>query len=106
MAEKKKNKLDLILDKLTAHDKKFAAQDQKFDNIIGKLIKNDEKFDELDNKITTKFSDVLGGLDRVMGELETARQERVFAKAEDDRQNLRLNDLEGRAKKVEVKIGA
>jgi len=58
-----------------------------------------EELKDLNNKVVTR-------LDKIMGELEKAREDRVFAKAEDDRQNLRLDGLEGRMKQVEVKIGA
>lgn len=77
MAEKKKEKLDYVLEKLHEHDSKFE-------------------------KIDNRFDEVMGGLDKVIGELEKAREDRVFAVAKDREQDRRLDGLDVRVKKLEV----
>lgn len=63
------------------------------------------------NKFATKdgLSDlkkeILGGLDKISGELEKMREDRVFAQGKDREQDRRLDGLEGRMQKVEAKIG-
>lgn len=52
-----------------------------------------------------KFDKVLSGQDRIMKELEKARGDRVLAKGKDDEQDRRLDGLEGRVQKIEVKVG-
>ena len=65
--------------------KQFATKDElgqfrgEFTAIVGAL----------ENKMMTRF-------DRVMGELEKAREDRIFAKAKDDEQDRRLDKLEAR----------
>ena len=61
--------------------------------------------DKVSGDISSLRNDVVTKLDRVMGELEKAREDRVFAKAKDDEQDQRLVSLEGRMQKVEVKVG-
>jgi hypothetical protein len=51
----------------------------------------------LENKTMTRF-------DRVMGELEKAREDRVFAKAKDDEQDGRLDLTEKRLEKFEARL--
>jgi len=87
MAEKKKEKLDLILNKLDEHDRRFDEYDRRFDEFSG------------------KFGEILTGLDKIMKELEKAREDRVFAKAKDDEQDRRLGGLEERVEKIEAKAG-
>jgi hypothetical protein len=84
MAEKKSDKLDRILNKLEEHDKKFEEMGGRFDG---------------------KFNDVLTGQDKIIKELETAREDRTFAIGKDRDQDRRLDGLEERVQKVEVKVG-
>jgi erythromycin esterase-like protein len=114
MAVKKKDKSDQILKKLEVHDKnfkvitnkleehdrKFIEHDKKLDVITKKLEEHDQMFGEFRNK----FSDILTGQDKIIKELETAREDRVFAIAKDKDQDRRLNGLEDRVQKVEAKI--
>jgi uncharacterized coiled-coil DUF342 family protein len=90
MAEKKKEKLDQILNKLQEHDLRFDEFDRKF------VAKED---------LASLRADVVTRLDKVMGELEKAREDRVLAKAKDDKQDQRIGSLEGRVQKIEVKVG-
>ena len=101
MPKKKENKLDQILCKLDEHDDKFGqifnklnGHDQAFAKIADKLIEHDQRFDQMNVKIDVKFNDVLGGLDKVMGELEDAREDRVLAKGKDKDQDQRLDKIE------------
>jgi hypothetical protein len=73
--------------------------------VFDKFAENDRRFDEIDNKIDKKFDQVLSGMDKVMGELVKAREDRVFAKAKDDEQDLKITRLEERVQNVEVKVG-
>ncbi|MFH1577380.1 MAG: hypothetical protein ABID35_07535 [Candidatus Margulisiibacteriota bacterium] len=87
---------------LTKHlDIRFDEQDKRFDKVenslnaqASKLLEHDKKFDQLDAKMDDKFGQVLGGLDKVMGELEKARDDRVLAKAKDAEQDRRLDRVE------------
>jgi hypothetical protein len=84
----------------------MAISDKDIEKMKGHFATKDDlqKFATKDD--LKQFKDeVLGGLDEVMGELEKVREDRVFAKADDDRQNLRLDGLEGRMQKVEAKVG-
>lgn len=115
MAIKKKGKLDQILDKLTEHDEKFKGidarfdqQDKKFDKMADKLLEHDEifgniagrfdqvdrRFDEMDDKLGGFRNEILTGLDKVMGELEKAREDRELAKEKDDELERRLEKVE------------
>ncbi|OGB90188.1 hypothetical protein A2625_04315 [candidate division WOR-1 bacterium RIFCSPHIGHO2_01_FULL_53_15] len=80
MAEKKKDKVYQILNKLEEHDKNF-------------------------DEMRMKFNDVLTGQDKIIKELETAREDRTFAIGKDREQDRRLDGLEERVQKVEVKVG-
>ena len=73
----------------------------KADQILNKLEEHDRKFEEFGGK----FDEILSGQDKIMKKLETAREDRVFAKAADDKQNKRLDDLESRMQKVEAHAG-
>jgi hypothetical protein len=90
MAEKKKEKLDQILNKLQEHDLRFDEFDRKF------VAKED---------LASLRADVVTRLDKVIGEQEKAREDRVFAKAKDDEQDQKIGNLEGRVQKVEAKVG-
>lgn len=74
-------------------------------NQTNKLLEHDGKFDLMNEKIDGKFDQVLTGLDKIVGELEKAREDRVFAKGKDDEQDRRLGSLEGGTQKVEAKAG-
>lgn len=62
-----------------------------------------ERFATKDDLADLK-NDVVTRLDKVMGELEKAREDRVFARGKDKEQDRRLEDLEGRAQKIEAKV--
>jgi hypothetical protein len=64
-----------------------------------------EDLSNLDNKLTAVLSGVLSGQDRIIKELETAREDRTLAIGKDREQDRRLGTLEQRVEKVEVKIG-
>ena len=49
-------------------------------------------------------NEIITRLDKIVGELEKAREDRVFAKAKDDEQDRRLDGVELRMKKVEAKV--
>jgi len=104
MTEKKKGKLDQILDKLSEQDKRFDAHDNSFKKIADKLLEHDGKFETMDAKIDDKFDKVLTGLDKIMGEMEKSRQDRVLAKGKDDEQDRRIGGLEGRMQKIDAKV--
>lgn len=59
------------------------------------------KFDGL----SVKFDRLLSGQDKIMGELEKAREDRVFAQGKDREQDRRLDGLEQRVGKIEAKAG-
>jgi len=67
---------------------------------LGRLDGHDRNFEE----IRSKFSDVLNGQDKIMKELEKAREDRIFAVAKDRKQDERLEGLEGRTQKIEAKV--
>ncbi|MCX5750164.1 MAG: hypothetical protein NT099_00580 [Candidatus Saganbacteria bacterium] len=99
--EKKKDKLDQILDKLEWQGKKLEEHDGGFNRIEDSLkaqaaefIIVYQKIDKLDDKIDDKFNNVLVGVDKVMGELEKAREDRITAKSKDDDQDERLDKIE------------
>jgi hypothetical protein len=50
-------------------------------------------------------AEVMSGFDKVMGELEKAREDRFFAKAKDDSQDKRLEVVEARLAVVESSAG-
>ncbi|MBN3033879.1 MAG: hypothetical protein JW873_07280 [Candidatus Saganbacteria bacterium] len=52
-------------------------------------------------EIKDKFDRVLTGQDKIMKELEKAREDRVFAVGKDREQDGRLDELDGRVKKLE-----
>ena len=104
MAEKKKDKNDQILEKLGKHDQKFIEHDKQFVVITKKLEEHDKRFDTLEIKYDKKFNEILSGQDKIIKELEAAREDRVFAFAKDKEQDQRLNNLEDRMQKIEVKV--
>ena len=108
MADKKKGKLDQILSKLEEHDRRFDNHDKRFDKIESSLSKQatkflevDDKLGRIDAKIDSKFNQVLTGQDKVMGELERAREDRKLAKKKDDEQDQQLDGLDKRVKVLE-----
>lgn len=104
MAEKKKDKSDQILIKLGEHDRKFIEHDKKFDAITKKLEEHDKRFNEIENKFDKKFSDLLSGQDKIIKELEIAREDRVLAIGKDREQDRRIDSLEDRTQKLEAKV--
>ena len=114
MAEKKKDKSDQILIKLGEHDRKFIEHDKKFDAITKKLEQHDKQFEGITGKLEehdrifgefrNKFSDILTGQDKIIKELEIAREDRVLAIGKDREQDRRLDGLENRTQKVEAKV--
>ena len=59
------------------------------------------KFGELNGK----FKEMLDGQDRMIKELERAREDRTLAIGKDREQDRRIGSLEQRVEKVEVKVG-
>jgi erythromycin esterase-like protein len=112
--EKKKDKSDQILIKLGEHDKKFEGITKKLEQHDRKFIEHDKKLDVITKKLEehdqmfgefrNKFSDILTGQDKIIKELETAREDRVFAIAKDREQDRRLDGLEDRTQKLEAKV--
>jgi len=76
----------------------MAKQKGKLDRILDKLFEHDKKFEEGKCELGSFRNEVLTGLDKVMGELEIAREDRQIAKAKDD-------EIERRQEKVEAKVG-
>ena len=108
MAEKKKDKSDQILSKLEEHDRKFegiAKKLEEHDRRFGELnLKFDRKTSDLENKFGQKFNDLLTGQDKIIKELESAREDRVLAIGKDREQDRRLDGLEDRTQKLEAKV--
>jgi len=105
VAEKKSEKLDRILKKLDEHDKKFDEIGGRFEAIGGKFEAMEGRFEAMEGRFDGKFNDVLTGQDKIIKELEAAREDRTFAIGKDREQDRRLNGLEERVQKVEVKVG-
>jgi hypothetical protein len=84
-------------------EKKMAAQ-EKLDRILEKLVEHDNKFATKDD-LGTLRKDILDSQDIIIKELERAREDRVFALGKDREQDRRLEGLEGRVAKIEVKVG-
>ena len=57
---------------------------------------------ELESKVNIGFDKVLTGQDKIIRELERAREDRIFAFAKDKEQDSRLDTLDGRVKKLEI----
>jgi hypothetical protein len=114
MTAKKKNKLDLILAKLTEHDRRFDEHDRRFDEHDRRFDNQDLKFegiekilydhkhrsDKIEEKLDRKFDEVMTSLDKISGELEKTREDRVFAKAKDDEFDRCIRDLNLRLDKL------
>jgi hypothetical protein len=86
MKEKKmaeKEKLDKILEKLEEHDRRLATKDD----------------------LSVLKRDILDSQDIIIKELERAREDRVLALGKDREQDRRLEGLEKRVAKIEVKVG-
>jgi septation ring formation regulator EzrA len=108
MAEKKKRKQDLILNKLEEYDKRFDTIDRRFGEHDKRFDIIDRKFGEYDKRFDTidrRFNEVTNTLDKIVGELEKAREDRVFAKAKDDELGRKIEHVEQRLDKVELKVG-
>ena len=58
----------------------------------------------LEKKFDVRFDNVTTMLDKIMGELEKAREDRIFAKAKDDEQDQKICVIESRVRKIEEKI--
>ena len=58
--------------------------------------------EELKLEIKDKFDQILKGQDKIIGDLEKAREDRVFAVGKDREQDGRLDELDGRVKKLEA----
>ena len=57
---------------------------------------------ELEAKVDTGFDRLLTGQDKIIRELEKSREDRIFAFAKDKEQDSRLDNLDGRVKKLET----
>ena len=56
----------------------------------------------LESKVDAGFDRILTGQDKIIRELEKAREDRIFAFAKDKEQDSRLDNLDGRVKKLET----
>ena len=101
MVEKKEDKLDKIIIKLNEHDEKLSEHDIKFDKIFDKLTEHDKRFDKMEQKMNEKFGEMSTGLDKIINELEKAREDRVFARAKDRDQDRMIEDIDKRVKVLE-----
>lgn len=71
------------------------------------------RFDELKNVFATKEDlkafatrdEILTRLDKILGEQEKTKGDKILAKDKDDKQDLRLDDLELKVKGLEEKVG-
>ena len=104
-AEKKKSKIDQVLDVLKEHGEILNRHSAALLNQTNKLLEHDRRFDESDGKLAGFRNEVLNGLDKIMGELEKAREDRVTATGKDREQDQEINDLKQRVGKVEAKVG-
>jgi len=66
--------------------------------------KEDLKQFETKKEATKRHNEIMQSLDTLMKEKETAREDRVFAKAKDDEQDREISSLKSRVKKVEEKV--
>jgi len=73
-------------------------------NQTNKLLEHDGKFDEMNEKIDRKFDLVLTGQDKIIKELEKAREDRTLAIGKDKEQDRRIESLEGKVQKIEDKV--
>lgn len=80
--------------------KEVFATKQDLERFATKQELND-KFGSLNDK----FSEVLAGQDKIIKELETAREDRTLAVGKDRDQDRRLDVVEGRVAKIEQKVG-
>jgi phage-related minor tail protein len=104
MAEKKKSKIDQVLDVLKEHGEILNRHSAALLNQTNKLLEHDRKFEETNENINRKFDQVLNGQDKIIGELEKAREDRKLAKKKDDEQDRETNGLKDRVKKIEDKV--
>jgi len=56
----------------------------------------------LESKVDAGFDRILTGQDKIIQELEKAREDRIFAFAKDKEQDSRLDNLDGRVKRLET----
>src|SRR3989339_926726 len=62
----------------------------------------ESKVDKLERKVDAGFDRLLTGQDKLMCELEKAREDRIFAFAKDREQDSRLDNMDVRVKKLEA----
>jgi hypothetical protein len=109
--EKKKSKLDQVLEKIGSLEKgqqALVTDVGSIKTILGnhglQFLKQDRKLEEMDSKIGRKFDEVLIGQDKIVKVLEIARNDRKLAKKKDDEQDRETNGLKDRVKKIEDKV--
>jgi hypothetical protein len=71
---------------------------------VDKIVERMKEVFETKEDAHKKHDEVMQSLDALMKEKETAREDRVFAKAKDDEQDREISDLKNRVKKVEEKV--
>ena len=74
----------------------------EFKGLESKVDALESKFDKLEHKVDAGFDRLLTGQDKLMHELEKAREDRIFAFAKDKEQDLRLDNMDVRIKKLET----
>ena len=69
---------------------------------LSEVFATKDDLNQLKEEFGGKFDLVLAGQDKIMGEFEKAREDRVFAVGKDREQDRRLDGLEGRVGKLET----
>lgn len=69
---------DKIYKKLLEHDKRFDAQDKKFERIISHSLKQDDKFADFDKKIRELDGRITMRMDEMLVIAQRIDMERVF----------------------------
>ena len=75
------------------------------DDLKGFATKDDLKGFATKDDLDRKFSTVMDGIDGVMGELKTIRQEQIMKVGRDDRQDYDITSLKTRVIGVERRVG-
>ncbi|MFC1511118.1 hypothetical protein ACFL5U_01870 [Candidatus Margulisiibacteriota bacterium] len=65
------------------------------------MTKNNDKLDQILENQNRRFDDVTNTLDKVLGEIEKVREDKVFAQAKDREQDKRIDNLDNRVKVLE-----
>jgi hypothetical protein len=84
----------------------MAVTNKDIEKMVEKMKQVFVTKEDLDSKLDNKFKEVLSGQDRIMKELETARQDRTLAVGKDREQDRQIYDLEQLMNRVEEKAEA